>query len=957
MTITPAAFIQKWKKSTLGEDKHGKGSVLHFLDLCDLLGVEKPSDKDLDGSRFCFEKGVSKATGAKGWADVWKRGCFAWEYKGKGKDLNKAHDQLLHYAAALENPPLLIVSDMLQIVVRTNWTNTVSETHVFEIDDLLLPDKREKLWNCFEHPEKLKPSKSTQALTDEAAKTFAELAFQMRGRGHAPEAVAHFINRVAFCMFAEDVDLLPKEFFTERLYKLVNHPERAEMALKSLFGAMSKGGMYGDDLIPWFNGGLFDDDGTLPLTPEDLGLLYEASKMDWQDIDPSIFGTLFERGLDPKKRSQLGAHYTDAEKIEMIVDPVVRQPLFREWAAVKSKIEKAKTPAARQKLQTPFLERLKNFRVLDPACGSGNFLYLALKELKDLEHRVHLECENLGINRPLFMVTGPHNMMGIELNSYAAELARMTVWIGEIQWCLKNGQQIDRKPILKPLQTIKNHDALLEESGKEFHWPKTNVIIGNPPFLGSRKMQPELGGDYVSRLRKTYGKRVSDGADFVCFWFQKAHEAMVAGNLERAGFVATNSISGGENIGVLKNIAEKNEIYSAWDDEPWTVEGADVRVALICFAPKGQEAAMSLNGSEADEIYPDLTARTQAGGVNVTDAKIISSNAGIAFQGVVPRSNVNPKKAKELGLPHASFVIGGSKAREMLLLPSNPNGRLNTDVVRAYRVAEDITTRPLDRFIVDFDEMPEMNSQLYEAPYAYIQGVKAHRAAMEQEDALEYWWQHWRSRPELKKKLVGLERYIATGRVSKHRIFVWFDASILPDNAVVAVVRDDDVTFGILQSRFHEVWALRKGTFLGVGNDPRYTPSTTFETFPFPKGLEPNLPVSGYNNPHAGDIAKAAQNLNQLRENWLNPPELVKRVKEVVSGYPDRILPKDDAAQKELKKRTLTKLYNAKFPWLMSAHAALDAAVSAAYGWPTNLSDDDILKNLLALNRKATKTP
>jgi type II restriction/modification system DNA methylase subunit YeeA len=287
----------------------------------------------------------------------------------------------------------------------------------------------------------------------------------------------------------------------------------------------------------------------------------------------------------------------------------------------------------------------------------------------------------------------------------------------------------------------------------------------------------------------------------------------------------------------------------------------------------------------------------------------------------------------------------------MLRRPLNPNQRPNSDVIFPYMVGDDLTGRSLDRFIVDFGLRSEEESSLYEAPFAYVLPVKLHRAEMTQEEALATWWLHWRYRKEMRTSLAPLSRFIVTPRVAKFRTFLWTARPVVPDNAVVAIARNDDTTFGILHSRFHELWSLRMGTSLE--DRPRYTPTTCFETFPFPEGLTPNIPAAQYaNDPRAKAIAKAAATLNERREAWLNPPDLVKRVPEVVPGYPDRILPVDDTAAAILKTRTLTKLYNERPTWLDHAHRELDAAVAAAYGWPSDLTDDQILEKLFALNQQ-----
>ncbi|MGB3142331.1 MAG: type IIL restriction-modification enzyme MmeI, partial [Aestuariivirga sp.] len=402
--MTPQDFIAKWRTVEL---KERTASQSHFNDLCRLLEILDPVTADPKGTWFTFEKGASKTSGGEGWADVWRENCFAWEYKGRRKDLDQAFSQLQQYAIALDNPPLLIVSDMDRIRIHTNWTNTVHKIYTINLEDLTDAASRDLLRNAFLDPERLKPEKTRQLLTEEAAEQFAGLAQRLRERGHDAEQVAHFVNRLVFCMFAEDVGLLPNRMFERMLKHCHQTPADFEPHARTLFGAMKDGGMVGFEKVDWFNGGLFDNDHAFPLLKPDVEDLITAAKLDWSDVDPSILGTLFERGLDPSKRSQLGAHYTDRGKIMQIVNPVIVEPLMAEWAGVKQQIvdlldnapketkEKllrgpqlsARTRAhnAAEELHRLFLERLKAFRVLDPACGSGNFLYLALLELKNIE--------------------------------------------------------------------------------------------------------------------------------------------------------------------------------------------------------------------------------------------------------------------------------------------------------------------------------------------------------------------------------------------------------------------------------------------------------------------------------------------------------------------------------------------------------------------------------------------
>jgi type II restriction/modification system DNA methylase subunit YeeA len=415
--VTPEQFIEKWKAADL---KERAAAHSHFNDLCQLLDEPTPTDADPKGEWYCFERGATKTTGGEGWADVWKRGCFGWEYKSRGRSLDDAIDQLKRYALALENPPLLIACNLDRFRIVTNWTNAVSARHEFDLDGLRAPENRQRLKWAFAEPERLKPGLTRRHVTEIAAQKFAELAKDLRAKGHDPQAVAHFVNRLVFCMFAEDIGLLPNAMFSRMLKEAHRTPAEFEPLCRALFGAMETGGRLGFERVDWFDGGLFDDDSALPLSKVEIERALDAADMDWSQIDPSIMGTLFERGLDPDKRSQLGAHYTDADKIMKIIKPVIQRPLEAEWEKARSDIEgllakgaQSASPAVRtrarndaEKLYKAFLDRLRRFRVLDPACGSGNFLYLALQTLKDLEHRASIEAEALGLPRE-FPRVGP----------------------------------------------------------------------------------------------------------------------------------------------------------------------------------------------------------------------------------------------------------------------------------------------------------------------------------------------------------------------------------------------------------------------------------------------------------------------------------------------------------------------------------------------------------------------
>lgn len=476
----------------------------------------------------------------------------------------------------------------------------------------------------------------------------------------------------------------------------------------------------------------------------------------------------------------------------------------------------------------------------------------------------------------------------------------------------------------------------------EAEWPEAEFIIGNPPFLGTKKLIGELGEDYVDEIRSIYGDRVSAFSDLVCWWFDKAHAAILSGRTRRAGLVATNSIRGGKNRLVLDRIAGDLTIFEAWGDEPWILEGAAVRVSIICFGRLDASEGRMLDGAPSGPINSDLTT-----GTNLTIGKRLPENRGQAFVGTV-------KAGK--------FDVSGDVARNWLIAPLNPNGRPNADVVFHWYNTLDVMREERDSWVVDFgDDLTEQQASYYEQPFAHVaREVKPERVKVRRKSYSTYWWMFAEPCTAMKRAVGKTTRFIATPTVAKHRAFVWMDRRVQPDHQLVAIARDDDTTFGILHSRFHEAWSLRLGTWLGVGNDPRYTPTTTFETFPFPDGLTPNIPSEDYaTDPRANRIAAAAKALDDARRAWLNPTDLVDIVPEIVPTtapgevpvkYPDRVLPKSEEAAEKLKQRTLTKLYNARPQWLADLHDALDRTVAAAYGWPEDISTDDALARLLALN-------
>jgi hypothetical protein len=950
MTVTE--FIDKWKQTELRERA---ASHEHFLDLCRLVDHPTPGKADPGGHWFTFERGASKATGGQGWADVWKRGFFGWEYKGKSGDLKAAYAQLLLYQGALENPPLLVVSDMDRIVVHSHFPNTPTEIHDIALDSLIEEEQLAKLRAIFHAPEWFRPGQTIQKLTEDAAQLVADIAQGLRQRGMAPQAVARFLDRVVFCLFAEDVGLLPPRLFTRVVENSGADPAVFVELVSGLFAAMANGGYFGADIIQHFNGDLFTDATVLELTPKEIRHLLSITSLDWGAIDPSIFGTLFERGLDPDKRAQLGAHYTSREDIQTIVEPVVIAPLRREWMGLRGELEPVlrgspspqQFTGARARVRR-FLTRLQGVTVLDPACGSGNFLYVTLQLLKDLEKEVIVFAS------PYFAFlpeVGPWQLYGIEVNAYAFELSQMTVWIGYLQWVSKNGFGQPDEPILKPMTNFQNRDAILQLTPdgdpSEPEWPATEFIVSNPPFAGRAKLREYLGDGYVDTLFQLWDERVPAGADYCCYWFEKSRSLIEAGKCKRAGLLATQAIRSGANRRALENIKLTGNIFFAESDRPWTLDGAAVRVSMVGF-DDGSEKARVLDGTPVGTINIDLST-----GVDVTRARALERNRDKCFQGPV-----------KVG----SFDISFEAAAEMLAQP-NPHGRPNSDVVRPWWNGKSITERNKHKFIIDFDDRSRSEAALYEKPFAHVEvAVKPARLTNRDRQRRERWWMLGRSGGDLRAAVRPLQRFVATVRVSKHRLWVWADRSVLPDARLYAVAIDAEMAFGVLQSRVHEVWSLANVAWHGVGNDPTYKIEECFVRFPFP---EPS-------DDQAREIATAALRLIELRNGWLHPTEWVHvetlKFRASIDGPWGRLVqnadevgvgdceyryhtPVDDEAAELVRKRTLTRLYNEYPEWLTEAHGQLDDAVFRAYGWDSHSSDGEVLKALLNLNFSRSAAP
>ncbi len=980
--MTPEDFVERWARANLREQQAAQS---HFNELCHLLGVQTPTQADPEGKFFTFEEHVTKDSGGAGRADVWYKGRFAWEYKGKQKDLDAAYSQLQSYSASLNNPPLLVVCDLMEYRIHPQWPNIDRTPWIVLNEGLKTEYGRDLLRRVLTDPdsfyrERLGEINRREAITEKLAGQFSDLAVILASikdedaASYQPMQVARFLTKLVFAMFAEDIDLLPvmrgqkilEYIFEQAKVDPDSFPEIIHMLFETMAGNRRDFYM---QRIPYFNGGLFEprpDDIILDLktTYDVRHILFSVNLRDWQDVEPSIFGTLFERALDPTKRAQLGAHYTTESDIRLVIEPVLMSPLRRRWAEVLSQTanlwagfasdlprQQAEAKTQLAALYEVMLGELAATTVLDPACGSGNFLYVSLLALKDLEYDVHAHFKPL--KQPVRDVVTPRQLFGIELNTFASELAHVVVWIGYLQWRYRHEGRSLKANLMANVGTpviddrldhgqqprILNADAILRhtDDGKAYEpeWPPTAVIVGNPPFLGGKMLRGELGDHYLDSLFMVYQGRIPHEADLVTYWFEKTRANIEAGNTKRAGLISTNSIRGGANRVVLDRIKQSGDIFMAWSDNPWVLAGAAVRISITGFTAKVDEQRM-LNGQPVEIINSNLESN-----FNSAAAVSLIENANLGFMGITPTGR---------------FALTNDQAAEFIKADVR-----NADVLWVFLNGQDITQRTNSTWIVNFTGLTLAQAETYKLPMQHvIENVKLpFRDKHKTQKLRENWWLFEAPRPTMLAALAPLSRYIVTPTVAKYRLFVWLEKSVLPDHQLIAIARDDDYFFGVLHSTIHEIWALRLGTWLGKGNDPRYTPTTTFETFPFPM------------SPNQAAISDAAAVLHAERDAWLNTHDL--------NGNGDGVMGKNG--------RTLTNLYNALAahrtslngqpvkvsalqpearnfaPRLAQLHDALDKAVLEMYGWAdligrlrTPDGDEELLKRLLAENlRRAGK--
>ena len=913
---TADAFVAKWKGVTASELSTSQSFL---IGLCELLGLPRPHPTPEQD--YMFERPLTfqhaDGSSSAGRVDLYRRGAFVLESKkikigshtrGFDEAMLRAHSQAQNYARALPanegRPPFLVVVDVgNRIELYSEFSRSGGSyvpfpdprSHRISLDDLRLPEIRDRLRRVWMDPLSLDPSREAARVTRAIAEQLADLAKSLEQAGHAPEAVAQFLMRCLFTMFAEDVKLLPTDSFRDLLQRHADTPDVAMRMVAELWRDMDGGGFSAAlacDVLR-FNGKLFKQPNTLPLDKAQVGLLIEAASAKWEHVEPAIFGTLLERALSASERHKLGAHYTPRAYVERLVLPTVIEPLRKEWgeaqaAALTLAAEGKDKEAVAELLR--FHHRLCTVRILDPACGSGNFLYVTLEHLKRLEGEVLNALDELGHRQAGLAIGGeradalagetvdPHNLLGIELNPRAAAIAEVVLWIGYLQWHFRTRGDVNPPvPVIRDFRNIENRDAVLAYDRMEYvadergvpvtrwdgktmkvspvtgedipddtvrvpleryvnprkaAWPQADFVVGNPPFIGNKRMRKYLGDGYVDALRGTWPD-VPESSDFVMYWWHHAGQLVRAGGLQRFGLITTNSIRQVFNRRVMEPfLADKKQPLSlvfAIPDHPWvdTADGAAVRIAMTVARAGANNAVLREVVSELDggdevavilqekrgTMFSDLKI-----GANVVGAKPLRANSAVSNRGVIPHGegmSVDAEQASALGLG----TVPGLEKR-----------------LRPYRNGRDLTQTSRDLLVIDlYGLSAEQVRGEYPAIYQWLlERVKPERDASKDRDLREKWWLHRRNNDDLRASLSGISRYIATVQTAKHRFFTFLDSEVLPDDKLIAIALDDACALGILSSQAHATWALAAGARLGIGNDPVYNKSTCFECFAFP---------------------------------------------------------------------------------------------------------------------------
>ena len=933
-----AAFIARWQGVQASELATAQSFV---IDLCRLLGVAAPHPTPEQD--YMFERPITFAHGdgstSAGRIDCYRRGAFVLEAKklkaaGHTRTFDdgliRARSQAEGYARALPaaetRPPFLLVVDVGTVIeVYAEFSQSGAtytpfpdpRSHRIALADLARPDIRARLAAIWRDPHSLDPARISARVTREVSALLAELARSLEAspgfkpnQAAAPvhqspaasEVVANYLTRCLFSMFAEDVELLPKGAFTQLLQTHRHDPETLRQMLRILWADMDHGGFSAAlaGRVLHFNGKLFKgaahEGYSLLLTPAQIELLIAAARCNWREVEPAIFGTLLERALDPAERHALGAHYTPRAYVERLVLPTVIQPLRAEWQdahaaalvlaaeahALDGRAADEKMAAARQQVRA-FHHRLCSLRVLDPACGSANFLYVTLEHLKRLEGEVLNTLADLGQTQDALAFEGEtvtlQQLRGIELNERAAALAELVLWIGWLQWHVRtHGLASVAEPVVHNYGNIECRDAVLAWDAQEpahdaagrllsrwdgvtqkphpvtgqpvpdeaaqvpqwrylgarkAAWPPADFIVGNPPVIGAASLRAALGDGYAQALRAAWPE-VPESADFVMHWWQHAAAQVAAGAAQRMGLITTNSLRQTFNRRVVQAaLAAGTHLALAVPDHPW-VDGAgnaDVRIAMSVLAPGPGTGTLLTVTDETPGEHGEMAVQLQAReglihadlsiGANVAAAQSLRAMQGISSPGVK--------------LHGAGFIVTPEQAAVLLPLPlGEGGGEGQRHLIRPYRNGRDLTDTPrgalvIDAFGLGSDELRDQHPAVWQWLH---ERVKPERNANNRASYRDNWWLFGEPRKDLRPALAGLPRYIATVETAKHRTFQFLDAAILPDNMLIAIALDDAYALGVLSSQVHIDWALATGGTLE--DRPRYNKTRCFETFPFP---------------------------------------------------------------------------------------------------------------------------
>lgn len=1030
-------FIARWTTSGGSERANFQQFAIELTQLLD-VPAPKPATADAQNDDYRFERPVTfihTGTQSRGFIDLYRRGCFVMEAKqGTGAapeesqldllaaappvqrqghgvrgskrwddTMLRARNQADGYARAVARedgwPPFLLIVDVGHVIeVYADFSGQGQGYTQFPdgnryritLDDLRDAATLARLQAIWTDPHSLDPTRVSAQVTRQVAEHLAELGRSFEAQGHAPEAVARFLMRALFTMFAEDVQLIPEGAFSKLLQDRRGHPEHAAPMLESLWQTMNTGG-FSPALscdLKRFNGGLFREATALPLSAMQLGLLIQAASHDWREVEPAIFGTLLERALDTRQRHKLGAHYTPRAYVERLVNPTVIEPLRAEWRDIQAA---AVTLAGQDKLDEAratvrdFHRRLCEVRVVDPACGSGNFLYVALELMKRLEGEVIALLRELGEDQGALALAGhtvdPHQFLGIEVNPWAAAVAELVLWIGYLQWHFRtHGTASPAEPVLRDFRNIENRDAVLAWDGtrprlddagqpvarwdgvstirhpvtgepvpdpaarvqvldylkpRPAKWPEAEFIVGNPPFIGASRMREALGDGYAEALRAAYPK-MPESADFVMFWWEKAALAVRAGKTRRFGFITTNSLRQTFNRQVLEPhlSAPKKPLSLAFaiPDHPWVDagDGAAVRIAMTVAAP----------GSSPGRLFTVTDERRgerEAEGRPVTlSGQIGKIHANLRIGADV--AGARPLRANA-GLAHmgvklhgAGFIVTLAEARA-LGLGTVPGLEAH---IRSYRSGRDLTATSRRLMVIDLFGLSEAEVRMrFPAIYQHVlDKVKPERDQNNRDSYKRNWWIHGEPRRDLRPALEGLPRYIVTTRTAKHRVFQFIASEVLAESKIVVLALADAWELAVLSSRHHLSFALAAGGWLGVGNDPTYNHSDCFNPFPFPDATE----AQKTRLRALGEELDAHRKAQQAAHPRLTLTALYNVLEKLRAG--ERIEGRD------------RETYDAGLVGILrDIHDRIDAAVAEAYGWPADLDDEAILTRLVDLNR------